>query len=302
MAPSLILPGLWQGSRDDMEDDAFMATITHVLSATNVPCRRPHVECLHLGVKDKEEAPISRHFARASAFVHAARAGGGVTYVHCSQGVSRSSALVAAYLMVATGAPATEALRFLILRRPAACPNLGFYNQLRSFDAAAGDLVKMRSSEDAKALADALLTPAAAAVSVGAFDEALRASGGGGAWHDRVVARAALDFGDRRLPKGSVVRVLETGPIEGAWRGVLDDGAVGTFARRGVRELDCASSEDEDYYQGSMGILDHLNEERAVRVGLQAWLLRPEVPPPPMCARQSTGDYADDVFESDDDQ
>lgn len=282
MPPSLILPGLWQGSAPDMDDDAFMAGITHVVSATNVPCRRAHITCLHLGVKDDENAPIARHFARTVEFVHSARAAAGIVYVHCSQGVSRSSALVVAYLMVATGTTAAEALRYLILKRPFACPNIGFYRQLRSFEASVGAFGTLRRPDDGQALADVLATPEAAAVSVAAFEEVLGESESV-SWDDRVVARAALAFETedpsggrtrhRTLAKGSTVRVLSTGPVDGTWRGqALPDGAKGTFARQGVRELDCASSEEEEEYQGGLGML-HESDGCAVSVGLQAWLL-----------------------------
>ena len=102
MPPSLLLPGLWPGSAFDMDDEEFMQSVTHCVSATNVTCRRSGVVCLHLGVKDADTAPISRHFERTIDFVHQARAADGVVYVHCSQGVSRSSALAAAYITAVT--------------------------------------------------------------------------------------------------------------------------------------------------------------------------------------------------------
>lgn len=285
MPPSLILPGLWQGSAPDTDDDAFMAGITHVVSATNVPCRQAHITCLHLGVRDDDNAPIARHFLRTVEFVHTARADGGVVYIHCSQGVSRSSALVVAHLMVATGSSAADALRFLILKRPCACPNIGFYRQLRSFEATARGLGRMRRPDDGRALAEVLATAEAAAVSVAAFEEVLTSESESVTWVDRVVARAALDFEEedtgggstrhRTIAKGSTVLVLSTGPLEGTWRGELPDGARGAFPRQGVRELDCASSEDEEEYQGGLGML-HESDGRVASVGLQAWLLASE--------------------------
>ncbi|EFJ44677.1 hypothetical protein VOLCADRAFT_82741 [Volvox carteri f. nagariensis] len=60
----------------------------------------------------------------------------GVSYrvlVHCQAGVSRSPAVVAAWLMRSRGLSADEALRLLGSRRPAVDPNEGFRAQLSLF-------------------------------------------------------------------------------------------------------------------------------------------------------------------------
>ena len=90
-----------------------------------------------------------------------------------------------------------------------------------------------------------------------AFREALEAADaefyGDALWKDVVVAREDVDFeeagGLRTLPPGTPITVLVLGAAEGRWKGELADGARGYFPRRQVRELDCASSEDEEEYQ-----------------------------------------------------
>lgn len=297
MPPSLILPGLWQGSAFDTDDEVFMRTVTHSVSATNVPCSRPGVMCMHLGVKDSDDAPILRHFERTIHFIHRARAAGGIVYVHCSQGVSRSSALTAAYIMAATGATTAEALTFVICKRPSACPNIGFYRQLKTFETSASAALppSRRQPEDLSDLVRTLALPDAAEVSVVAFEEALRGDVDNPSlaslrWEDGVVTRRPLHL-DESLPeggirrhlvaKGATLRVVSVGSLDGMWMGELQEGGVrGAFPRCDVRELDCASSEDEDSYQGSLGMLMHTHDDREdraasapVSVGLQAWVL-----------------------------
>lgn len=55
-------------------------------------------------------------------------------FVHCYAGVSRSSAIVASYLMWKYRWPADKTLAFLAYKRVVAKPNDGFYNQLKEVE------------------------------------------------------------------------------------------------------------------------------------------------------------------------
>ena len=76
-------------------------------------------------VADTKEANLLQQLPAATAWVAAARAGGGRVLVHCAQGVSRSAALAAACLMEAAQLEAGAALERLRVRCPAAAPNAG---------------------------------------------------------------------------------------------------------------------------------------------------------------------------------
>lgn len=54
--------------------------------------------------------------------------------MHCNKGVSRSVAIVAAYLMKARGLSLEEALSTVKRKRPQAAPNAGFVRQLQRLD------------------------------------------------------------------------------------------------------------------------------------------------------------------------
>lgn len=284
-SPSKILPGLWQGGAESLDDLGWFqgAGISHVVSACNVRCAHPHLEVLHVGVKDDDLANIQQHLPRVLRFIHAARAAGGVVYVHCSQGDSRSSALVVAYVMAAAKRPADEALRFLTCRRDVAFPNLGFFHQLFTFWAG-GQCAELHDqlqreaaglfARDAEEVAGVLADTAHADVDVSAFMDCLRSAHAADGrppngpahadgvllWQDAVIAREDLELipeggvaaGAHVVPRGERILVLSRAGLDDAWGGEFQ-GRRGRFPRRAVRELDCAESEDEDYYQGSMG-------------------------------------------------
>ncbi|KAJ1489118.1 protein-tyrosine phosphatase-like protein, partial [Baffinella frigidus] len=66
-----------------------------------------------------------------------------VVLVHCAGGVSRSSALVAAFLMRANAWSLADSLSYIRERHPAAAPNYAFIHQLM-------DLEKTLGVEDRK--------------------------------------------------------------------------------------------------------------------------------------------------------
>ncbi|XP_037076457.1 dual specificity protein phosphatase 19-like [Pollicipes pollicipes] len=65
-------------------------------------------------------------------FIEAARGAGGLCLVHCNAGVSRSAALVTAYLMERQGLSFSEALQ-LVNETRRVRPNPGFQSQLIDF-------------------------------------------------------------------------------------------------------------------------------------------------------------------------
>lgn len=85
--------------------------------------------------KDMYDYDISQHFDESYQFIDKHLKAQRNTLVHCHAGVSRSAAIVTAYLMRKNGWGVDQALAFLRARRPRAKPNSSFMNQLKTYEA-----------------------------------------------------------------------------------------------------------------------------------------------------------------------
>ena len=92
----------------------------------------PGVECVRVPVPDLPTANLGTHFERVAERIHGNRAGG--TLVHCAAGMSRSPALVMAYLMRHRGATLRQAHRWVQESRPYVRLNAGFWEQLLQYE------------------------------------------------------------------------------------------------------------------------------------------------------------------------
>jgi len=134
---SLIIPGLWLGSRADakalLAKEADGGAVPSILSFSNDGAREPESgKHLRLTLADSSEADLGPVLGRALRFIHLHLDGG--VLVHCHRGVSRSPAIVCAYLMCAKGLPLREALSLLVSRREQVAPNVHFVVQLKMLE------------------------------------------------------------------------------------------------------------------------------------------------------------------------
>lgn len=140
---SEILPRIWISDLASAENGPLLASlgITHIISAMRdvvaVPSSftRRNGKQMQLPLDDLPFAELAGHLPRATAFMHLAldadpRA---KVLVHCAQGISRSVAVVCAYLMESFGWTPGEALRFVKSKRRVANPNAGFCAQLNEY-------------------------------------------------------------------------------------------------------------------------------------------------------------------------
>jgi protein-tyrosine phosphatase len=79
---------------------------------------------------------LEAHLPRAFAFLREAKSVGGRCLVHCRKGISRSVAIVLAYLVAGEGFRLGDAWSLVQARRPTAQPNIGFARQLIDLDRA----------------------------------------------------------------------------------------------------------------------------------------------------------------------
>ncbi|XP_034534618.1 dual specificity protein phosphatase 18 [Notolabrus celidotus] len=136
MSVSQITPTLFLGGADAPLNASLMTQkgITLIVNATiNHACPAyPGVECVRVPVSDLPSARLGDHFDRVAERIHGNHAGG--TLVHCAAGMSRSPALVMAYLMRFRGVTLCQAHRWVQDRRPYVRLNAGFWEQLLQYE------------------------------------------------------------------------------------------------------------------------------------------------------------------------
>lgn len=121
-------------------NDASQLTANHITCIINVTesprgsAPPPGVHYTHIPVSDEPAARLCDHFDGVSDRIQAEAERSGRTLVHCNAGVSRSAALVMAYLMKHRGATLLEAHGWVKDRRPMARPNNGFWRQLVQYE------------------------------------------------------------------------------------------------------------------------------------------------------------------------
>ncbi|XP_071346682.1 dual specificity protein phosphatase 18 isoform X2 [Trachinotus anak] len=136
MSASQITPTLFLSGADAPFNAALVSQkgITLIVNATlSHACPAyPGVECVRVPVADLPSARLGDHFDRVAERIHGNRAGG--TLVHCAAGMSRSPALVMAYLMRYRGVTLRQAHRWVQESRPYVRLNAGFWDQLLQYE------------------------------------------------------------------------------------------------------------------------------------------------------------------------
>uniref|UniRef100_A0A665V4W6 Si:ch1073-184j22.2 n=1 Tax=Echeneis naucrates TaxID=173247 RepID=A0A665V4W6_ECHNA len=136
MSVSQITPTLFLSGADAALNAALVSRkgITLIVNATlSHACPAyPGVECVRVPVSDLPSARLGDHFDRVAERIHENRAGG--TLVHCAAGMSRSPALVMAYLMRYRGVTLRQAHRWVQDSRPHVRLNTGFWDQLLRYE------------------------------------------------------------------------------------------------------------------------------------------------------------------------
>lgn len=136
MLLSQVTPTLFLSGADAPLNAALMSQkgITLIVNATlsHAFPAYPGVECLRVPVCDLPCEHLGIHFDRVADRIHGNHAGG--TLVHCAAGMSRSPALVMAYLMRYRGVTLSQAHRWVLESRPFIRLNSGFWEQLLQYE------------------------------------------------------------------------------------------------------------------------------------------------------------------------
>ncbi|NXJ65587.1 DUS12 phosphatase, partial [Rostratula benghalensis] len=133
-----VLPGVCVGGAESCSSPESLAAAGVVAVLTvdaEEPAAVPGVRAMHVRVRDEPGADLLSHLDDCAAFIGAAREGGGVALVRCHAGVSRSVAVVTAYLMKTEGLGWEEAYAAVRAAKPDAEVNPGFQGQLKLYEA-----------------------------------------------------------------------------------------------------------------------------------------------------------------------
>lgn len=140
---SEIMPRLYISDLAFAENPSALASlgITHVLSAMRgyVAPLPPTPIPIHRAQYPLDDLPFSELAAflpHTTAFLRGALTDPNArVLVHCMEGISRSTSVVAAYLIAEFGWSTSQAIQFVKSRRRAAEPNVGFVQQLQEYAA-----------------------------------------------------------------------------------------------------------------------------------------------------------------------
>ncbi|KAM6096166.1 dual specificity protein phosphatase 12 [Chlamydotis macqueenii] len=135
-----VLPGLYVGGAESCSSPESLAAAGVVAVLTvdaeePPPLSVPGVRTMHVRARDEPGTDLLSRLDDCAAFIGAARAGGGAALVRCQAGVSRSVAVVTAYLMKTEGLGWEEAYAAVKAAKPDAEVNPGFQEQLKLYEA-----------------------------------------------------------------------------------------------------------------------------------------------------------------------
>lgn len=93
-----------------------------------------NIEWIRLVIDDDKDEKISQYFFKVHNIINKALAENKNVIVHCAAGISRSSSLVIAYLMIENRWSYEEAYNYVRSKRSIINPNIGFVKQLKALE------------------------------------------------------------------------------------------------------------------------------------------------------------------------
>ncbi|CAG0920074.1 unnamed protein product [Notodromas monacha] len=140
---AVVLPGLLMGSQNAAFEERVLRRFavshildvgSHAMTDQDEPEFREKIVQRTVEMLDIPETPLIGLLPYCFSFIDGAREKGGCCLVHCNAGVSRSAAVVIAYLMKSEGMTYRSAHDYLKSLRPCIRPNDGFIRQLLEYE------------------------------------------------------------------------------------------------------------------------------------------------------------------------
>ncbi|VDK75234.1 unnamed protein product [Litomosoides sigmodontis] len=135
---SQIFPYLYLGTEWNACDWQWLENngIKYIVNVTNevenfFPAR---LKYLKIRVSDEASTELLKYWNQTNHFIKEAKEKGGVVLVHCKKGISRSSSTVIAFAMKEYGWALSQAMEHVKNKRGCITPNIGFVEQLRTFE------------------------------------------------------------------------------------------------------------------------------------------------------------------------
>ncbi|VBB34597.1 unnamed protein product, partial [Acanthocheilonema viteae] len=135
---SQIFPYLYLGTEWNACDWQWLENngIKYIVNVTNevenfFPAR---LKYLKIRVSDEASTELLKYWNQTNHFIKEAKEKGGAVLVHCKKGISRSSSTVIAFAMKEYGWALSQAMEHVKNKRGCITPNIGFVEQLRTFE------------------------------------------------------------------------------------------------------------------------------------------------------------------------
>lgn len=135
-----VIPGkLWVGNIAAAWAPGTMdqVEITHIVCVTQFGAAAAfypdRYEYHVIAVQDTPDQQLLPNLTAAADYIKRAIDNGGTVLVHCNQGRSRSVTVTVAFLMRHCDMSLLDAMQLVRDKRPVACPNPGFFEQLKQY-------------------------------------------------------------------------------------------------------------------------------------------------------------------------
>jgi len=136
--PSLILDFLFLGSKNAAGLEVLkrkqIKSVVNCCSSDFKPKYPLYISAIYLKAVDHKSYKISQHFEETFDFIEKSRLRGEKVLCHCVAGISRSAAIVIAYLMRKFHWDLITSFAFVVSKRPVIDPNDGFLCELKAYE------------------------------------------------------------------------------------------------------------------------------------------------------------------------